>query len=287
MDSNNIETTGQTLDDRKTRLEDKDPVLTLLAEISASLKDLNLTFKDHAERLAKLEEQKPGDESGPRDGAISEQSEGDDGPIQIQSTHQNSDVAGSSKGLILQGAVHDFIEARYGTFPPGKMYGRWRPVLGRKRPQLWGNQDYLSWLKEKRLFFPDDGRRNFPFDITSLAYSSDLNAAHQKIGQIGGFCRDLRKRGGFFFFRESDMRGGNKIWNGSDIFTLRDDYPLPFPSRGSTEENMLERLRSIEQMPGIIDDSGNGPEDLFSEPSTYYKIDGAHWEIKAPFRRLW
>jgi hypothetical protein len=285
-----METTGQTLDSRKTRLEEKDPVLTLLSEISASLKDLNLTFKDHAERLAKLEGQKSGGESSSRDDGISEQREGDDGPIQTQSAHQNPEALGSSESLISnpitqkpqtpEEQMDDFIEVKYGTFPPWEAYNRrYQWVLRRAAPQLnlWGNQDYLSWLKEKRLVFPDDGRYHFPFDLTALARSSDLNAAHQEIDPMEKFCRDLRKRGGFFFFRESDMQGGNKIWSGSDIFTLSDDVPLLFAHGRQTERERLE---------GFI-----YPDDPYSEPSTFYKHnairDRRYWQIKAPFRRLW
>jgi hypothetical protein len=185
-----METTGQTHDGSKTRLEEKDPVLTLLSEISASLKDLNLTFKDHAERLAKLEEQKSGGESSSRDNGISEQGKGDDGPVRTQGAHQDPEATGSSKSLTPklitqkpqtpQEPMDDFIEVKYGTFPPWEVYTRSdKFVLPREAPQLWGNQDYLSWLKEKRLVFPDDGRYDFPFDLTTLACSSDLNAAHQ------------------------------------------------------------------------------------------------------------
>jgi hypothetical protein len=44
-----------------------EPVLALLAEISASLKELNSTLKDHATRLGRLEGQKPGYEAAPHD----------------------------------------------------------------------------------------------------------------------------------------------------------------------------------------------------------------------------
>jgi hypothetical protein len=269
-------TTDQTLDDCKTRLEDKDPVLALLSEISASLKDLNLTFKNHAERLAKLEEQKPGHESGPQDDVISEQREGDDGSIRTQSAHQDPEASRSLESLIPklelkkpripQGTVDGFIEVKYGTFPPVEAYDQYQFIPTSEKPQLLGDQDYLSWLKEKRLVFPDDGRCYFPFDIVHLARSPDLNAAHRKIDQMEEFCRDLRKRGGFFFVRDSDMQGGNKIWNGSDIFTLPDNHPVPFPG---------------------IDGIDTGSELHFSGPSTFYKTTGARWEMKAPFRRLW
>jgi hypothetical protein len=282
-----MEIASPTLGDRKARLEDKDPVLALLSEISASLKDLNLTLKDHAERLAQLEKQKPGDESSPRDEAMSEQREGDDGPIQARSAHENPEEAGTSKSMrpelitqepqIPQGTVDDFIEVKYGTFPPVEAYGYDREDM----PQLWGNKDYLSWLKEKRLIFPDDGRYSFPFDIVALAESSDLSEAHQKIDQMKKFCRDLRKSGGLFFFRESYMQGGNKIWNGSDIFTLPDKGPLPFPREGQTEDEMLEWFGLMEIR------RGPSPERLFSEPSTFYKATYPQLLLKAPFRRLW
>jgi hypothetical protein len=74
-------------------------VLALLSEISASLKDLNLTFKDYAKRLAKLEKQKLGNESGPWDAGVYEQSKGNDGPVWTQSAYYNLVVSESSKSL--------------------------------------------------------------------------------------------------------------------------------------------------------------------------------------------
>jgi hypothetical protein len=255
-----------------------------------------LTFKDHAERLAKLEEQKSDGKSSSRDDGISEQREGDDGPIQTQSAHQNPEALGSSESLISnpitqkpqtpEEQIDDFIEVKYGTFPPWEPYTRRDKIdEPREAPQLWGNQDYLSWLKEKRLVFPDDGRYHFPFDLTALARSSDLNAAHQEIDQMEKFCRDLRKRGGFFFFRESDMQGRNKIWNGSDVFTLPDGGPLPFPCEGQTEDEMLVMLRREESIASYRD----GVSRLFSGPPTFYKHieGGVYWQMKTPFRRLW
>jgi hypothetical protein len=228
--------------------------------------------------LVKLEKQKPGDESGPRDSVISEQGEGDDGPVRTQSAHQNPEASGSSKSLTPklitqnpqtpQGTMDDFIEVKYGTFPPLKAY-RFVGSLQNK-PLLWENQDYLLWLKEKRLVFPNDERYKFPFDLVTLAKHSDLNAAHQKINQMEEFSRDLRKRGGFFFFRDSDMQGGNKIWNGSDIFTLLDNFPLPFPLEGQTEDKMLEHLRLMERGFGTIGPHAPSPKRPFSEPSTFY-----------------
>jgi hypothetical protein len=275
-------------------------VLTLLSEISASLKDLNLTFKDHAERLAKLEEQKSGGESSSRDNGISEQGKGDDGPVRTQGAHQDPEATGSSKSLTPklitqkpqtpQEPMDDFIEVKYGTFPPWEEYTRrYEFDLPREAPQLWGNQDYLSWLKEKRLTFPDDGRYNFPFDIVTLASSLDLNAAQQKIDQMEEFCKELRKEGGFFFFRDSDMQGGNKIWNGSDIFTLPDNRPPPIARKGQTEDEMLVVLRTIERNIARNPRGYGGVSHLFSGPSTFYKHieGGVRWKMKTPFRRLW
>jgi hypothetical protein len=295
MDSNNVEIASPTLDGRNARLEDKDPVLRLLLEISTSLKDLNLTFKDHAARFAKLEEQKLSDNSGRRDEGVSEQDKDDDDPVETQSTHENPEEAGSSKNMIPeprtqklqvpQGEVDDIKEVKYGTFPPVEAYR----IL---QNPLWDNQEYLSWLKEKRLGFAVDGRYPFPFDIVNLADSSDLNAAHQKIDQMEKFGRDLRKKGGFIFFRESDMQGGNKIWNGSDIFTLPDKFPLPFPSPRQTEDEMLEQFRLLEQRNlDILRRLGLvhylRPNRLFSEPSTFYDFTEVPWKMKTPFRRLW
>jgi hypothetical protein len=289
-----MEIASPTLDDSKARLEDKDPVLALLSEISATLKDLNSAFKDHAERLVKLERQKPGDESGPRDSVISEQGEGDDGPVRTQSAHQNPEASGSSKSLTPklitqhpqtpQETMDDFIEVKFGTFPPLEAY-RFAGSL-QKKPPLWENQDYLLWLKKKCLVFPDDGRCIFPFDIITLARSLDLNTAHQKIDQMESFCRDLRKEGGFFFFRESDMQGGNKIWNGLDIFTLPDNFPPPIARKRETEDEMLAELRMIERE---IAGHYGGVSRLFSGPSTFYKYrEGeVRWQMKTPFRRLW
>jgi hypothetical protein len=221
-----MEIASPTLDDSKARLEDKDPVLALLSEISASLKDLNSAFKDHAERLIKLEKQKPGDESGPRDSVISEQGEGDDGPVRTQSAHQNPEASGSSKSLTPklitqnpqtpQGTVDDFIEVKYGTFPPLKVY-RLAGSLQNK-PLLWENQDYLLWLKEKRLVFPTDERYKFPFDLVTLARSLDLNTAHQKIDQMERFCRDLRKEEDSFSFETAICKEGTRY--GTDRISL-------------------------------------------------------------------
>jgi hypothetical protein len=99
------------------------------------------------------------------------------------------------------------------------------------------------------------------------------------------FCRDLRKRGGFFFLRDSDMQRGNKIWNGSDTFTLPDKYPPPIAHKGQTEDEMLVELRTIERNIARHYHCRH----LFSGPSTFYKdLEGeGYWQMKTPFRRLW
>ena len=49
-----MSTTDQPVNVFENNPKDQEPVLILLAEISASLKDLNLTFKDHVSRLERL-----------------------------------------------------------------------------------------------------------------------------------------------------------------------------------------------------------------------------------------
>jgi hypothetical protein len=62
----------------------RDPVLALLADISANLKELNSTLKDHSTRLARLEIQPPSSESSPEDQKVEEASVKE---VEISETH--------------------------------------------------------------------------------------------------------------------------------------------------------------------------------------------------------
>jgi hypothetical protein len=156
------------------------------------------------------------------------------------------------------------IEVEPGCFPPDGIF----PPLISKDVVLGHNEDYISWLKGKGLEFAWDGRCDFSFDIVCLARTEYLSFAESRIEEMKQFSQNLREKGGFFFFRESDMQGGNKIWNGSDVFITPDGSLRPFG-----DDDRPDRFPI--------------PNTPFSKSSTCYTGELKKWEIKAPFRRLW
>jgi hypothetical protein len=115
-------------------------------------------------------------------------------------------------------------------------------------------EEYFLWLKGKGLLFSRDERCEFPFDIDTLSNSSSFDVAKKRIENMEKFCRDLRKEGGFFFFRESDMRGGNRVWNGTDVFLLPDSSHVVVTRSDEEQEKLSPRcVRAVEYTPAPVD----------------------------------
>lgn len=130
-----------------------------------------------------------------------------------------------------------------------------------------------AWLQEKRLIFPRDERCSFTFDSVALAqkHVSKLDgflktdSIRQQIEDIRDFARELRSRGGFFFFRESYMcddgddndkdededkdnklKGENKIYNGTDVFRCEDGAIEALPILSEDRKDFCEELANEE-----------------------------------------
>jgi hypothetical protein len=285
----------QPLTNLGTRHDDPDPVLTLLAEISAGLKDLNVIFKDHATRLARSEDRSQciprsaGEDDIEADHGNPKPTGGDGESMQAESAEsepewdmnaRDKDGEPSTVGETQSPSkVLKSVEVKHGCFPPTEAYGHGPNGSFQMNEPLWDNEQFLSWLKEKSLIFADDGRYEFSFDLVNLARNNfgldRLEEAKSRVGQMEQFDRDIRKSGGFFFFRESDLQGGNKIYNGSDVFTLTDNQTLPFHLMGLGDWGRKASLGSLEFGKSIVSDVNPvlyGPRKVFSEPSTTYRL---------------
>jgi hypothetical protein len=138
--------------------------------------------------------------------------------------------------------VSQSIEVKYGCFPPSEVFNLPDRILH----ELGYEEEFISWLREKGLMFARDGRYSFPFDIVTLADSTDLNAAKAKVAEMEKFNEYLRKRGCFFFFRESDTKGCNKLWNGSDVFAFNDKFFLPIVSSYEYHDELTRKWKKLE-----------------------------------------
>lgn len=79
-------------------------------------------------------------------------------------------------------------------------------------------EDAVAWLREKDLVFFRDERCGFTFDAVALARLGDLYNVQCQVEEIETFARDLRKNGGFVFFREHYPGKHNKVYNGTHVF---------------------------------------------------------------------
>ncbi|KAG8530501.1 uncharacterized protein KY384_005004 [Bacidia gigantensis] len=97
-----------------------------------------------------------------------------------------------------------------------------------------------EWLKEKRLIFSRDERCSFGFDTVALLTPRDLQYTQLRIEEIEEFARNLRKTGGFFFFREASFGRGNKIYNGTHVFRCEDGLREALPRLSAKHKNFCE-----------------------------------------------
>ncbi|KAL9613084.1 MAG: hypothetical protein Q9167_002341 [Letrouitia subvulpina] len=168
-------------------------------------------------------------------------------------------IANKTIKLALKGYTHIHIE--YGEFPHKDLY---RQLFG----DVWDRDSAYgivrerlldvcsAWLKEKRLIFSCDERCNFAFDTVALSRYRDLRSVQFQIQRIEEFARDLRRRGGFFFFREScPHRVGNKIYNGTHVFRCENGMKEALPRFSAKRKNFCEEI------PEIIPPWGHDRED--------------------------
>lgn len=120
-----------------------------------------------------------------------------------------------------------------------------------------------AWLKKKRLVFARDERYSFAFDnfaIASYQRSSKghLDELEHRIKELEDFVRKLRKKGGFFFFRESygflhDYN--NKVYNGTHVFRCKDRMNEALPIYSNSRRDFCEN--NLEEDPQYEDDDGD------------------------------
>jgi hypothetical protein len=270
-----MSTTGQHLKGLEGTLGDKDPVLALLTEISANLKELNSTLKSHTTRLARLEDPRPGDESSPKERLLEKTSGKDDKISGLHSSEDGSvpkgnveiEPGGNTMARDIKAITpraepsHPYkviktIEVRPGEIAPREAFDDSWGKSGR----LGYDKCFLSWLKEKDLAFAFDGRQSIPFDILSLSSYLSLEEAQHGLHSVEKLLRELESNGGLFLIRENS----GVLWDEIHTFDL-------------------VKNRLIADIPA-------------PEPSTFYEeIAGSsgipssrnNWKIKAPFRRLW
>lgn len=195
------------------RTESSEPVLALLAEISRSLKDLNMALKDT--RLLKQ------DDAYPQDCA------------------RSMDPENQTKFPWKDTTSVTVTKVKYGYFPEQTLcYQLFGDIPLREDDQC------SPWLKERRLLFPRDERTSFRFDAVSLGMEEPDNIA-AKVETLEKFARDLREKGGFFFFRESYVRereGQNKIYSGTHVFRCNDGMDEALPRLSANRKNFCEDL---------------------------------------------
>jgi hypothetical protein len=276
-----MSTTDQHLESPEGTLGDKDPVLVLLSEISANLKELNSTLKNHTVRLARLEETQSGDKSSQKDKISQESSWEDD---KITGLH-NSEGGSIQKGRIeirpegntktrdisaitpRAESSHLFkvlktIKVKPGELPIREVFDELDgfDISWSRYFELGYDKEFLSWLKEKQLAFAFDGRQSIPFDFLTLSHHSSLKWAQEKLHSMEKFLRELEGNGGLFLIREKSGVLGALICTFDPV-----------------------KSRPITYIP-------------ISEPPTIYeKIAGSSgnpslpngWRVRAPFRRLW
>jgi hypothetical protein len=273
-------------------LSDKDPVVALLVEISGSLKELNSTLKDHTTRLARLEGQKPSGESDLKENnvgvtsgeksSISDRHSSDGVPVspkyadmepkgktELQEMRAESQSAEGGKSPTRGVRT---IEVKHGEMPPLELFHDAR----KKKILLGYNNDFTSWLKEKKLLFGYDGRQSLPFDIVSLAHSPNLEEAQRKVREMEEFYRNLKESGGLFLIRESvENLLWSRIWDGSRFALFEDEGVVRF----QFVEAAIRYGFEFPQPPTSYQTN----EDCWSMWKGCYN----DWLVTAPFRRLW
>ena len=102
-------------------------------------------------------------------------------------------------------------------------------------------------MKEKDLVYSREELCGFTFDTVALARLGDLYNVHCQIGAIEAFARDLRKNGGFLFFREHYPSKHNKIYNGTNVFWCPDRMEEAFPMFSAERTHFCEGLLEAEE----------------------------------------
>ena len=111
-----------------------------------------------------------------------------------------------------------------------------------------------AWLREKDLVFSRDERCSFTFDTVALAERGDLQSVQWQMGKIEVFARDLRKNGGFFFFREySPDKLSNKIYDGTHVFWCPDRMKEALPMLSVERMNFCEEFSDAGERGGRDD----------------------------------
>jgi hypothetical protein len=128
----------------------------------------------------------------------------------------------------LENYIHE--EVTCGEFPKDDLTSQGSDKLPPTK-----NPECTAWLKERYLIFPRDERYSFTFNTASLAQQPGLVSV-QKIRRIEDFAKNLRDKGGFFFFHESyrvddkdKEKGENKIFNGTTVFRRPDATSTALP----------------------------------------------------------
>jgi hypothetical protein len=145
-------------------------------------------------------------------------------------------------------------DMKYGEFPNPDLCEQLFGELPGKR----GDYARYSRVKQRDFVFARDERCRFTFDTVSLAKrfrANDAQYQHKyQAGKIEEFARDLRERGGFFFFRDSygdgSEEGHNKIYNGTQVYRCLDDMHDALPRFLIDRENFSEELPDVRPLWG-------------------------------------
>lgn len=154
---------------------------------------------------------------------------------------EGTEVSTERTEVITEGALKGYnqLQTEYGDLPHPDLFQR---IFGfhlaglDDPPSLWSissenrnRNEAFAWLREKDLVFSRDGRCGFSFDTVALARVGDLHNVQRQIEEIEVFARNLRKNGGFFFFREHYPGEQNKIYNGTHVFSCPDRMEEALP----------------------------------------------------------
>ena len=165
---------------------------------------------------------------------------GSDDPDIIQVIDDDTESSEDGTGANTEGALKGYtkLQTKYGDLPHPdlclQMFDfdarRCIPPSASWIPDLGSPEEASAWLREKDLVFSRDERCGFTFDTVALAKWGNLQSIQCQIEDIEEFARDLRKNGGFFFFRERyPGKQNNKIYNGTHVFWCPDRMKEALP----------------------------------------------------------
>ena len=164
-------------------------------------------------------------------------------------TESSEDGTGASTEGALKG--YNQLQTKYGDLPHPGLCLQMFNFDARRRisasaswmPDLGSPEEASAWLREKDLVFSRDERCGFMFDTVALATYGNLHQVQYQIADIEAFARDLRKNGGFFFFRERYPRKkNNKIFNGTHVLWCPDRMKEALPMLSAERMHFCEEF---------------------------------------------